>query len=161
MKRLTFFAIIFAVATVAGCYVSGCAGAQAPVTVNPTPSQVDATRRLAIQIADGMDTAVAAIRVIRQACQDQTVSAAHPTNPISVATMNQIDADTIALAQTLQHAADSASQITGDPSLGNTLRPVFDQADTYLNQLPRTGALQYLVPLAQGGLATLKTKVGL
>lgn len=138
----------------------GCAGTQAPVTTNPTISQTQATRALAVRIADETTRALAVARQIRQAAQDLTKTAAHPELPIAGATMDTIDKVAIDLGTVIGKALDVLATVTAEPDLKKTAKTIFDAVDVYLAKVPTTGALGYLIPILRGGLVLITATIG-
>lgn len=110
------------------------AGVAATVSLSPSEAEVQATRRLAIAIADEVRAVTAKVRIVRNAAE-----VAYNAKQISGKRMNQIDEACLAYVAMTRRALEAAEQAMTRPSLTNTAEMVWATVSDLLKELNYAG----------------------
>jgi len=119
----------------------GCFGAKAPVTANPAPTSVQATRTQAIRVADEIRRGLVVARVVRNVAQDNSGTG----KPITAAQMTTINEAAITLGKTTDAFLTTLEAVSDNPSLDATKAAVVKAFSDFTSKLPNAPQLTILV----------------
>ncbi len=141
MPRIRSLVLILGLSLASILPIAGCAAAKAPITAQPSIDQVQATRAMAIRVADDTRRGLVIARAIRDVAQEQSGAG----KPITAAQMITINQKAVTLGRTLDTLLTVLESLSTQPELQSTKMAVLAAFTEFTKDLPNAGTLNVLV----------------